>query len=601
MYFLLVCSMKKKLSLFCGLLLIMCCMANYALAQNQYDGFVERMLTKAKNRLEKNQTAEALEILLDLQPSPALRPEVDKLTARAYWLARKYPLAQKYYERYFSYNSPTEFEDWIDFGLVQKSMARYDEAKDCFRLATYKSLNKEEADYARGHYESCITAMKMQKVPADVAIKPVPLNLGVAGSVFAPHPNSDGGFYFSGPDRDTLYSLGENFNLTNVYKASPPSFKVENLSNFKSINQDMRSTAHLAIHPNGKYVYFTRSNPAKGSANSSEIYLSILVDGKTQEVKRLPKSVNAHNTSNQHPMPATIDGVDYLFFVSDREDGFGQRDIYRITLDHEGMPLGQAENLGGHINSEADDDSPWYDQVEKTLYFSSNGRFGLGGYDIWKAAGGPDFLESAQLLPIPINSPFDDNWFVMPENGPKVAYIVTNRLLPTETAEQVCCDRIFMVEFSNLDKGAPLAKAEILKRKRDVVRAKSTESVKLSTIKTALMSSYTLQFQTNSFKIEAEYLPKLDSIVSLLQTNPNVKVRLEGHADYRGSEDLNNRLSADRCEAIKGYLASRNISASRIVSEHFGAAVSKKVKKDRKETNQLDADRKVEIILLAGL
>ena len=85
-------------------------------------------------------------------------------------------------------------------------------------------------------------------------------------------------------------------------------------------------------------------------------------------------------------------------------------DIWYAKVDTFGRPSTPL-NLGKTINSTKDDVSPFYDVLSGTLFFSSNGRVGMGGHDIYKAVGFLDNWEEVKNLGYPINSSKDDLYY----------------------------------------------------------------------------------------------------------------------------------------------------------------------------------------------
>ena len=62
----------------------------------------------------------------------------------------------------------------------------------------------------------------------------------------------------------------------------------------------------------------------------------------------------------------------------------------------------------------------------------------------------------------------------------------------------------------------------------------------------------------------------LNNIVKILNENPDLKVKIEGHTDNAGNDDANMTLSTNRAEAVKTYLVGKGISEDRITTEGFG-------------------------------
>ena len=107
-----------------------------------------------------------------------------------------------------------------------------------------------------------------------------------------------------------------------------------------------------------------------------------------------------------------------LFFTSARPGGFGGLDIYMSRREGKN-DWSEPMNLGPRINTPANEDSPYFHPDGRTLYYSSNGPNGYGGYDIFvtefdSAAG--DFMVPLNMGS-PINSPDDEIYFVLSADG----------------------------------------------------------------------------------------------------------------------------------------------------------------------------------------
>ena len=81
-----------------------------------------------------------------------------------------------------------------------------------------------------------------------------------------------------------------------------------------------------------------------------------------------------------------------------------------------------------------------------------------------------------------------------------------------------------------------------------------------------------VEFATGKSTILQQSYPILDEVIRLLKVNPDIKLlSIEGHTDNRGSDDLNQKLSADRAKAVLDYLVSKGgIAANRLASAGFG-------------------------------
>ena len=112
-----------------------------------------------------------------------------------------------------------------------------------------------------------------------------------------------------------------------------------------------------------------------------------------------------------------------LYFSSNRPGGFGGLDIYKATKDSKGQWT-NVKNLGPKINTDMDDDGLFIDYDDVTLFFSSKGRKGMGGYDVFKATFDPATNEWSEPVNLgyPINTPDDDIYFVITKDAKRAYY-----------------------------------------------------------------------------------------------------------------------------------------------------------------------------------
>lgn len=73
-----------------------------------------------------------------------------------------------------------------------------------------------------------------------------------------------------------------------------------------------------------------------------------------------------------------------------------------------------------------------------------------------------------------------------------------------------------------------------------------------------------VSFDTGRADIKPGMRPILDQFANGLANQPNTEVRVIGHTDSTGSDELNNRLSVERAQATKNYLVSRGVSPNQI-------------------------------------
>lgn len=175
---------------------------------------------------------------------------------------------------------------------------------------------------------------------------------------------------------------------------------------------------------NGTMIAFTRNHykdKSKDNVVELQIYFSNLLNGKWSEPVAFP--LNNESYSVGHPC-LSADG-NTMYFASDMPGGFGKADLYRITRNDNGS-WGQAVNLGNKINTEGDEMYPYYKEEARILFFSSNGRYGLGGLDIFIYALNYSGFGLVYNAGAPLNTQYDD-FAVIADDKVVNGYFTSNR------------------------------------------------------------------------------------------------------------------------------------------------------------------------------
>lgn len=181
------------------------------------------------------------------------------------------------------------------------------------------------------------------------------------------------------------------------------------------------ATVAVSTDERNVYVY-------KDDAGNGDIFYSEFQDGRFKDLQ--PILDNGINTESWEPhITVAIDG-NSKYFSSNREGGFGGRDIYRIVK----LPNGEWSepyNLGPTINTPYDEDSPFIAGDNKTMYYSSNGPQSMGGFDVFLTIlyETDDFTGWSYPINLgyPLNSTGDDIYYTTTADG-KTGYISSYRL-----------------------------------------------------------------------------------------------------------------------------------------------------------------------------
>ncbi len=160
-----------------------------------------------------------------------------------------------------------------------------------------------------------------------------------------------------------------------------------------------------------KQLYYTRCMYDNDQPMGASIVLSQRTGGKWGEPATIQIGQDSVSIVIAHPAISPDGGS--LYFVSDREGGYGGKDIW---VSHKlGEAWGKPENLGSAINTPGNEEFP-YVRMDGTLYFSSDTQIGYGGLDIFKAKINEKGEWEISNMGEPVNSEGDDFGIVFKGN-----------------------------------------------------------------------------------------------------------------------------------------------------------------------------------------
>ncbi len=175
--------------------------------------------------------------------------------------------------------------------------------------------------------------------------------------------------------------------------------------------------------------YFTKCLEVDDDRPLCNIFVADFNAGKFSNVQRLPEPINEkeNHTSTQPSVRTSDDGMEIIYFTSDREGGPGGMDVWYCLRTQNGEFKGP-KLLKGPINTTADEETPFFDDSTKTLYFSSNGHPGFGGFDVFKSSEGADLTwGDVTNIGSPVNSGADDLYYSRSSDQTN-GFVVSNRL-----------------------------------------------------------------------------------------------------------------------------------------------------------------------------
>lgn len=361
----------------------------------------------------------------------------------------------------------------------------------------------------------------------------------------------------------------------------------------------------------GKMMYFTRSPYVALGERGTEILMSNRAGG-TWSAPQAIKVFADSTVSVAHPA-ISPDGQT-LYFVSDAKNGLGGKDIWKSKV--ENGECKYIENLGSDINTSGDEMFPSV-KADGTLYFSSNGRIGYGGLDIFKATERKEGGWNVENMGVPINSGADDfgisfngksekGFFTSNRNEikgydiiwsfelPELAYIVEGKVMdeknnpvPDATVKlvsnnglnarvQAKKDGTYRIKLEKDADCVMLASARgYLNQKNNVSTQGLTQSktfvvdFQLSTISKPIQIE-NIFYEFAKWDLTPASESGLQVLVKILKDNPNITIELSAHTDFVGNNAGNKTLSEKRATSVVNYLVQAGIAADRLTPVGFG-------------------------------
>jgi len=299
-----------------------------------------------------------------------------------------------------------------------KAVGRYEDAIEVLK----KYQNNKEGVYheiAAKELANCHWALSQEQHPVRLDVVNAGLNVNTEYSDFAPILYADK-LYFSSRSQSGKSDKENKIYSSILNRPAKPS-----KANPSEIEGD---ATNIALSADAQRMYFTicKKTP-EGEPGPCAIYLRVKsYEGEWRHPKKLPSFINYKNYTTTQPSVGYDRSLrkEVLFFVTDRPGGPGALDIWRSVIERDGS---YGEPVPLTINTPLDDITPYFHQASQTLFFSTDGRESLGGFDIFRSKKTSSGIWSEpQNLGYPLNSSFDEQYFTF-HTRTKSGYFSSNR------------------------------------------------------------------------------------------------------------------------------------------------------------------------------
>ena len=578
-----------------------------------------KLLDDAKKETDWNKCQEIVDGAVAEEPS---FPEAYLFLARRAKRKQDYPIAIEAYKKLIEICPDYSVDPYFDLGTYYFDKQQYDLAVPY--LKDVKKFEKATGDQVV-YCDSLLRVSKLLKDP--VPFDPKPLE-GVSSDKdeYLPIITADNEicFYTRSYDkvrRGDLYATKvEEFTyslLDSVAKRFNGGEAMEHPFN-SSFNE-----GGATVSIDNSVLYFTICKPGSGYVNC-DIYSCEKKNGRWGEIKNLGPEINSPKSWDSQPC-ISRDGRT-LYFASDRVEANGS-DIYMTTKNDSGKWTPPVL-LDKTINTKYDEKSPFIHPDDQTLYFSSNGWPGLGGFDIFytrKDSAGK--WQTPKNIGYPINSDKQDLGFFVSTDG-KTGYFASNKLkgkggwdvysfplyegarpgkvlfvkgnLKKNDADTSLIRAKLEIkntktnEVSKIDVDSMSGKfVGVVNFKEDMVMTLKSEGYAFSSQYFSASDSATLEpvkvdvpltkvevgaviplnniyYKINSADLTDESVLVIREFAYYLKENPRIKVEIRGHTDDLGDDQKNLALSADRAFTVYDLALELGVPKTRISFKGYG-------------------------------
>lgn len=459
-------------------------------------------------------------------------------------------------------------------------------------------------------------------------VKKLSATINRGGATYAPVWVDDKAFVFtsSRPDSNVIQtSKTENPYYNNLYRSALADTGFTNADKIEVTGDKNLQEGVATFTADKSRMFFTRWIKKDGK-NIGAIYMASKQGDSWGNVEKLNADINVEGFSSIQPFISPDNKV--LYFSSDRPGGAGNYDLWYAPINDDGKPAA-AINMGTLINSKGDDQAPYYHMPTHTLVFASNGRVGMGGFDLYKITGDiTRWNNEPENMGYPINSTKDDIYFTT-----KGTRNLLSDAVFSSDRNSVCCLELYEAKKKNkfvsgkivdCKNGEPLigAKVNLVDTSKNqiltttdinatgmyVFELEDFQSLKLVAEKANYGSHslvlgdaekvqadtlynpdlcllkdtvvpYTvgrpivlqgIYYDFDKATLRPESYPVLDTLASVMKQYPGMAIQLGAHTDGKGTVDYNLKLSAARAKSCVDYLQSVGIAPERLISKGFG-------------------------------
>ena len=300
----------------------------------------------------------------------------------------------------------------MKFETALRALEEYNERPNRRKTATEISRLAETITYAR---EAVLN-------PIDVTVKNLGPSVNSEAQEYVPVVTGNNeSLYFTSRRFDSTAQLKDpnNAYFEDVYVTHKVDGKWSAAVNLDQPVNTATHDATVSISADGQTMLIYRTN---SNLTGGDLYVTYLKGGKWSNPERLGNEINS---KFQEASACFSPDQQTLYFSSNRPEGFGGKDLYQVKkLPNQMWSL--PKNLGPNINTAYDEDAPFMDVDDQTLYFASKGHKTMGGYDIFRTSRTGKNWSTPGNMGYPVNT-VDDDLYLALDAGARRGYYSSDK------------------------------------------------------------------------------------------------------------------------------------------------------------------------------
>lgn len=411
----------------------------------------QNMLTKylkfADEQYQKGDYFYALEYYSKAMEIDSTTIDILWKVAEAHRAYKDYRKAEYYYAKVYDRELGAMYPySLLQLGLMQKQNGKYDAAIETFKRAK-KKYSKDKKSYlylkSKQELESTLWAKSMSDIYEKGDLIRLPETVNTKNSEFG-HGFVDGQLVFSSLRADSISEQEEVYEkhyTTNIFRSKIDDGRYLPSERWDVFYNENRNSGNGALSLDGKRLYFSSCEDVNGVSYQCKLLVAKYHNGKWGLIDTLGEIINVPGANTTMPAIGKLDGQEVLFFCSDQEkETKGGLDLFYTTITN-GNQFGKVRSIKS-LNSIDNEVTPFWDDSQQRLYFSSSWNEGFGGYDVFFSEYKGGQFQEPQNAGQPVNSPANDLYYFRQTD---TSYVTSNRIGVLYSKNITCCSDIFAI------------------------------------------------------------------------------------------------------------------------------------------------------------